>query len=145
MWVNPKNQMIESEYQMVTGGGGINFWKIEGSHLSKKAGRFGKKFKQAPITTVANLNTKDGWRIIAGTSTGDLLSFQEREVTNGVEKAHTGALLCLAEVRNGCTYHQESLYFLLYYFCQFYRNFIQYVFVFASVIPLLHFFDLSHH
>ena len=113
MWVNPKNQMIESEYQMVTGGGGINFWKIEGSHLSKKAGRFGKKFKQAPITTVANLNTKDGWRIIAGTSTGDLLSFQEREVTNGVEKAHTGAVLCLAEVRNGCTYHQESLYFLL--------------------------------
>lgn len=104
MWVNPKNQMTESEYQIISGGGGLNFWKIEGSHLSKKAGRFGKKFKQAPITTVANLNMKDGWRVIAGTSTGDLLSFQEREVTNGVEKAHTGALLSLAEVRCEGTY-----------------------------------------
>ena len=115
IWVHPKNQMVESEYQLVTGGGGINFWKIEGSHLSKKAGRFGKKFKQAPITIVANLNTKDGWRIIAGTSTGDLLSFQEREVTNGVEKAHSGALLCLAEVPTECTYSRELIYWLLYF------------------------------
>ena len=101
MWVNPKNKITQSEYQIVSGGGGINFWKIEGSHLSKKAGRFGSKFKQSPITCVGNLNMKEGWRVIAGTSSGELLIFEDREVVGCVESAHPGSVLCIAEVKAG--------------------------------------------
>ena len=99
MWVHPKNKMTESEYQIVTGGAGINFWKIEGSKLSKKAGRFGKKFKTAPITSVVNMNTKEGWRVVGGSSLGDILCFDEREISSGVEKAHIGPILCLREIK----------------------------------------------
>ena len=99
MWVHTKNPMTTSDYQMISGGGGINFWKIEGSHLQKKAGRFGNNFKQIPIMCVANLNMKDGWRIVAGGSNGDFMVFEEREVISCVEGAHKGSVLCVAEVR----------------------------------------------
>ena len=91
--------MTTSDYQIISGGGGINFWKIEGSHLQKKAGRFGSSFKQIPIMCVANLNMKGGWRIIAGGSNGDFMVFEEREVISCVEGAHKGSVLCMAEVR----------------------------------------------
>ena len=99
MWVHTKNPMTTSDYQIISGGGGINFWKIEGSHLQKKAGRFGSSFKQIPIMCVANLNMKGGWRIIAGGSNGDFMVFEEREVISCVEGAHKGSVLCMAEVR----------------------------------------------
>jgi hypothetical protein len=35
-WVHPKNNLFDTEYQVVSGGGSINFWRIEGSSLSKK-------------------------------------------------------------------------------------------------------------
>ena len=91
--------MTTSDYQIISGGGGINFWKIEGSHLQKKAGRFGSSFKQIPIMCVANLNMKGGWRIIAGGTNGDFMVFEEREVISCVEGAHKGSVLCMAEVR----------------------------------------------
>ncbi len=99
-WVNPKNEQVKkNEYHFVSGGAaGVNFWKVEGATLSKKAGRFNKKYKQCPIVCAANIQGKDGqWKVVMGTSSGDLYVFDEREVTNAVEKAHTGAVLCLAE------------------------------------------------
>jgi hypothetical protein len=103
---------------MISGGGAINFWKIEGSRLTKRAGRFGGKYKQAPITCVGNLNTKEGWRVVVGTSTGDLMTFEDREVVGAVEKAHSGAVLCLAEVRMGGT---GSFSFLKYLCCTYFQ------------------------
>jgi hypothetical protein len=99
MWVNPKNPKAASEYQIISGGGAINFWKIEGSHLQKKSGRFGSNFKQVPIVCAANLNMKEGWRIVAGGGNGDLMVFEEREVISCVEGAHCGSVFCMAEVR----------------------------------------------
>ena len=99
MWVNPKNPKSASDYQIISGGGAINFWKIEGSHLQKKSGRFGSDFKQIPIVCAANLNMKEGWRIVAGGSNGDLIVFEEREVISCVEGAHRGSVLCMAEVK----------------------------------------------
>lgn len=99
MWVNPKNPMTVADYQIISGGGAINFWKIEGSHLQKKSGRFGSNFKQVPIVCAANINMKEGWRIVAGSSSGDFMVFDEREVISCVEGAHKGSVLCMAEVR----------------------------------------------
>lgn len=105
-WVNPANPMVaDGQYELLTGGAkSLYFWKIEGATIKAKSGRFGSKYKQAPILCVANLNTKDGWRLIAATSTGDLYVYAEREVINGVEKAHAGAILCLAESGNDCKF-----------------------------------------
>lgn len=49
----------------------------------------------------ANLQTKDGWRVVVGTSGGDLYAFGEREVSTSVPKAHSGACLSLAEGGTG--------------------------------------------
>ena len=74
------------EYQVLSGGATeINFWKLEGSSLSKKQGRFGKK-KQVPLLCAANLKIKDDWKVVLGTASGDLYVYDEREVTNSVEK-----------------------------------------------------------
>lgn len=83
--------MVASEYHFITGGSsGINFWRLEGSSLSKKKGRFSNKYKQAPILCCANIQGKDRWRIVMGTSSGDLYLYDEREVNNAVESAHNG-------------------------------------------------------
>jgi microtubule-associated protein-like 6 len=105
-WVNPSNPMVtDGQYELLTGGAkSLYFWKIEGATIKSKSGRFGSKYKQAPILCVANLNTKDGWRLIAATSTGDLYVYEKREVINGVEKAHVGAILSLAESGNDCKF-----------------------------------------
>lgn len=90
----------DDEYEVVTGGGAnINFWKIEGGNMSKKSGKFGRKYKQVPLLCAGNLKIKDGWRVVCGTSTGDLYLFDDnKEVTNAVEKAHAGAILCMVDV-----------------------------------------------
>lgn len=104
-FVNVSNRMTASEYQLVTGGNSMQFWKIDGASLTRKQGRFGQKYKQVcsfhsffrfylnffhlmnvdcffqcPLLCAANMNTKDGWRVVTGTSTGDIFVFNEREV-----------------------------------------------------------------
>eukprot|EP01038_Epipyxis_sp_PR26KG_P010144 gene10144-13646_t len=99
-WVSPNNIMVSSsEYHFVTGGSaGINFWKLEGATLTKKAGRFGKKSKNCPLLCAANVQGKDKWRLVVGTSAGDLYFYDEREANIAVEGAHgTSPVLCLAE------------------------------------------------
>ena len=44
---------------------------------------------------------KEGWRVVAGASSGDLLIFEDREVIGCVESAHPGSVLCIAEVKVG--------------------------------------------
>lgn len=89
-WVhlsNPKAQA--AEFHFLSGGSaGVNFWKLEGSSLSKKQGKFGSKYKATPLLCAANLQGKDGvWRMVMGTSKGDLFMFEDREVSNAVEGA----------------------------------------------------------
>ena len=38
--------MVAKDFNFVTGGKAVNFWKLDGATLAKKAGRFGKKYKQ---------------------------------------------------------------------------------------------------
>lgn len=76
----------------------ISFWILEGSKLSKKPGRFGK-FKQSPLLCAGNIQQNNEWKIVVGTSTGDLYVFESRDVVSGVEKAHSGAILTIAEGR----------------------------------------------
>lgn len=100
-WLH-KNHTLDCK--LVSGGAkSINFWRLEGATLVKKQGRFGRKYKKAPLLCAANLQAKDeksgksSWATVAGTSTGDLYVFDEREVSSAVQKAHDGAVLCLAE------------------------------------------------
>jgi WD40 repeat protein len=90
----------QPEYQFVSGGAtSIHFWKIEGSSLSKKESRTGK-YKQKPLLCAASLLMKDDhYRLISGTSSGDLYVFDydSRECKNAIEGAHEGAILTLAE------------------------------------------------
>ena len=101
----------ESDCALVSGGAkNINFWKLEGATLVKKQGRFGRKYKQCPLLCAANLQTTDEkggssrWCLTVGTSTGGLYSFDNREITSGVENAHKGPILCLAEGNVECTF-----------------------------------------
>eukprot|EP00606_Chrysophyceae_sp_TOSAG23-5_P000614 GSChrysophyteH2.ASY1.ANO1.813.1 assembled CDS len=100
-----------SECALVSGGAkGINFWQLEGATLVKKQGRFGRKYKQSPLLCAANLQTTDDkggascWCAVVGTASGGLFSFGGREITSGIEKAHDGPVLCLAEGNKECTY-----------------------------------------
>ena len=88
-----------SKCQAVSGGAKcINFWKLEGATLVKKQGRFGRKTKQSPLLCGANLLSKDEkggqscWSFVVGTSTGSILSFTDREVQSGADKAHAGTI-----------------------------------------------------
>lgn len=69
---------------------GVNFWKVEGSAISKKPGRFSKRYKEAPLLCAANIHGKDKWRLVIGTGTGDLYIYDEREISDAVEGAHKG-------------------------------------------------------
>ena len=107
-WLHPENP---SGCQIVTGGAkSINFWRLEGATLVKKQGRFGRKYKQAPLLCAANIQAKDekggqsGWQTVVGTSKGDFYVFEEREVSNAVQGAHTGAILSLAEGNEKCDF-----------------------------------------
>ena len=104
-WLHPLNELShKKEAHFLSGGAaGVNFWKIQGSALSKKPGRFGRKYKEVPLLCGANLTGTDKkWRVVLGTSSGDLYVYDDREVSTAVEKAHAGAVLCIAEGVSGC-------------------------------------------
>lgn len=95
----------KAEYNFLTGGAdGVNFWKLEGSTLSKKQGRFSKKYKASPLLCAANIQGKDNWRMVLGTANGDLYIYDEREVCDAVEGAHKGPVLCVAEGGADCLF-----------------------------------------
>lgn len=88
-----------SDCHFVSGGAtSIHFWKIEGSSLSKKESRSGK-YAQKPLLCAATLSMKDSYRLVSGTSSGDLYVFDydSRECKNAIEGAHEAAILTLAE------------------------------------------------
>ena len=94
-----------AEYNFLSGGAdGVNFWKLQGSTLSKKQGRFSKKYKAAPLLCAANIQGKDNWRVVLGTANGDLYIYDEREVSDAVEGAHKGPVLCVAEGGADCLF-----------------------------------------
>jgi WD40 repeat protein len=105
-WVPPTNPMAaKSEYHFLTGGAdGVNFWTLQGSTMTKKQGRFSKKFKSAPLLCAANLQGKDTWRVVVGTAAGDLYAYDEREVSDAAEGAHKGPVLCVAEGGEDCQF-----------------------------------------
>ena len=109
-WISKDLQKIFDGQQFVSGGAqAINFWKLEGSALSKKCGKFGKK-KQCPLLCAANIQAKDAngalsGNLVVGTASGDLYIYdKDREVCGAVDKAHAGSVLCLAEGNRECTF-----------------------------------------
>lgn len=105
-WVHDKNKMVfTGEYQFISGGGDkVNFWKLQGSKLSKKAGRFGK-YKQSALACAANIQiSQDQYRVVVGTASGDLYVYEERETNNSIEKAHLGGVLTMAEGGSDCLF-----------------------------------------
>ncbi len=105
-WVNENHKRTKAnEFHFISGGSNsINFWKVEGSVLSKKLGRFNATSSQAPLLCAATLKTAekddkedDGWRIIAGTSTGMLYIFADREVERTIASAHAGPIFAIKE------------------------------------------------
>lgn len=103
-WVNEKNEESTTDYKFVTGGKSVLFWNLQGAKLSRKQGRFGKKYKQCPLLCAANLHSKDGWRMAMGAATGDIYMFHKREVVGAAEKAHSGHVLALAESGPNCQF-----------------------------------------
>eukprot|EP01041_Mallomonas_annulata_P001002 gene1002-1969_t len=112
-----KNKILFSHWlssdpvQLVSGGASVHFWSLEGASLSRKQGRFGKKCKQQSLLCAANLH--DGKRelfLVAGTASGDLYKFKDRECDDVTEKAHNGPILCLSEVRAERTSGSDILY-----------------------------------
>jgi WD40 repeat protein len=106
-WVHGSNPMAKNnEYHFVSGGAaGVNFWKLEGSTLSKKQGRFSKKYKAAPLLCAANVQGKESkWKVVMGTAGGDLFIYDEREACDAVEGAHKGPVLCVAEGGPDCLF-----------------------------------------
>jgi len=105
-WVHHEHLMVKNnEYHFVSGGlKGVNFWKVEGSAISKKPGRFSKRYKEAPLLCAANIHGKDKWRLVIGTGTGDLYIYDEREISDAVEGAHKGGILCIAEGSSDCQF-----------------------------------------
>ena len=74
----------------------MSLWKIEGASLTKKQTKLGKKVQASTYLSMANLHSKDGWKVYFGTSNGDLLVLENRELQLCVEKAHEQAIQALA-------------------------------------------------
>lgn len=102
-WAHPQNTMVTTnEYHFLSGGNKVlSLWKVEGSTLSKKSARVGKKVSAATFTCMGNLRMKEGWKVVVGTSNGDLLVLEERELQLSAEKAHAKAVYALADVEDG--------------------------------------------
>lgn len=98
-WVHPENP-FQREVSFVSGGSKVvSLWRIEGSTLSKKQAS-NKKAATAATTplaylSMANLQMKGGWKVVLGSSTGDLLIL-DKELTVQVDKAHAKAIFALA-------------------------------------------------
>eukprot|EP01040_Poterioochromonas_malhamensis_P009806 gene9806-10650_t len=108
-FLKPQHPMsVRNEYHFISGNQKtLNLWKIEGSNLSKKAAKVGKKcpsntqfFAMAQILSSTtggnNLTSSNSFQTIIGTSTGDLLLLESRELAIAVEKAHKDAIHSLA-------------------------------------------------
>lgn len=106
-WVHNQHDMVKkNEFHFISGGNKVlSLWKIEGSTLTKKQARVGKKTNsQTTMTTytaLGNYHAKEGWKLCLGTANGDILTLEERELQLGVEKAHAKALYAMAEAEDG--------------------------------------------
>ena len=117
-WVNHNHVRTKSnEFHFISGGSNsINFWKVEGSVLSKKLGRFSSTSSQTPLLCAATLKTADkhddeGWRVVAGTSTGMLYIFLNREVEKTIANAHKGPIFAITEgMRKNSSKVSEPVY-----------------------------------
>jgi WD40 repeat protein len=79
-----------NKYDFVSGGErAIHFWTIHGSSLKKDSGRFGKA-KQVPLSCGTIVNTKQGKRLVTGTSSGSIYVFKGKEVVDWVEIHNDG-------------------------------------------------------
>jgi WD40 repeat protein len=95
--------VAKGEYHFLSGGSKIvSLWKIEGSSLSKKQARAGKKAASSSTASIAylsmaNLDMKGVWKVVLGTSTGDLLTLEDKDMVVQADKAHAKAIFALAE------------------------------------------------
>ncbi len=79
----------------------MSMWKIEGASLTKKQARLGKKVQASTYLCMVNMNAKDGWTVFFGTSNGDILTLENRELQLCVEKAHDQAIQALVASSDG--------------------------------------------
>jgi WD40 repeat protein len=91
---------MANDYHFVEGNQKIlNLWKIEGSNVTKKAAKLGKKCpSNTSFFSMAQLvssSSSSSYQTIIGNSSGDLLILEGRELGSVVEKAHNGAIFCL--------------------------------------------------
>jgi WD40 repeat protein len=92
--------VIANDYHFVEGNQKtLNLWKIEGSNVTKKAAKLGKKcpsntsfFSMAQLVSSSSTSS---YQTIIGNSSGDLLILEGRELGSVVEKAHNGAIFSL--------------------------------------------------
>jgi hypothetical protein len=89
-------------YEFVSGGGrAIHFWTVRGSSLKKDSGRFGVKFKQVPLLCATSFNTNAGVRVAAGTSTGAIYVFSDRDVVDEFQHHHLGRVTAITTAVEG--------------------------------------------
>eukprot|EP00981_Chlorochromonas_danica_P009096 scaffold2486_cov169-Ochromonas_danica.AAC.15 len=106
-WVYPDHASVtKGELSFISGGSKfVSLWKVEGSSLTKKQARTAKKGASASSVSIAylsmaNLDMKGSWNVVIGTSMGDLLTLDDKELTVNVEKAHAKAIFALADSNN---------------------------------------------
>jgi microtubule-associated protein-like 6 len=110
-----------SDSHFVSGGGSsVIFWKVEGAALSRSNAKFGS-FASQTMVCIANLNTNEGWRMIAGASNGDLYVFKDRQIVKSHTGAHKDAILCLQEVLSISNIHIHFYTNPLFNFCFVFR------------------------
>jgi microtubule-associated protein-like 6 len=98
-FLHPKHPMAEqNEYHFIEGNQKtLNLWKIEGSNLTKKAAKLGKKCPQVTtFLSTAQILSVSTYQTIIGNNTGDLLILEGRELNTGTEKAHEGGIYALS-------------------------------------------------
>ena len=90
------------QYEFVSGGGrAIHFWTVRGSSLKKDSGRFGVKFKQVPLLCATSFNTNAGVRVAAGTCTGAIYVFSDRDVVDEFQNHHLGRVTAMTTAMEG--------------------------------------------
>lgn len=97
-FLSSSHQMVtQNEYHFVSGNQKtLNLWKIEGSNLTKKAAKLGKKCPQnSTFNSMAQIQGVSGIQTVIGNSTGDILLLEGRELNIGIEKAHSDSVFAL--------------------------------------------------
>lgn len=100
-WLSPQHAM-SSECHFISGGlRSMSLWKVEGSSLVKKQARLGKKISAAAYLCMVNIPNKEktAFNVFFGSSTGDILTLQDREIQIAVEKAHDKGVQSLAVIQ----------------------------------------------